>query len=167
MTPPARFKPALAGLLALTAFGVPAPVDAALPQVSGAVDLASAKPNATIDGAARTDLAGSSVARAGDVNGDGLADVIVGAIQADAHGRRDSGSGFVVFGRADGASVDLARLGGGGFRIDGALAGDHMGWAVAPAGDVNGDGYDDVVIGARDADPRGRANAGAAYVVFG
>ncbi len=144
-----------------------APAHAALPQLSGSLDLATPAPNAVVDGAVRSDGSAQVVADAGDVNGDGLEDAIVGAPYADPNGRRDAGTAYVVFGRADGQSIDLARLGTGGFRIDGAQQGDHLGWSAAGAGDVNGDGLDDVVVGARDADNNGRNTSGSAYVIFG
>jgi Ca2+-binding RTX toxin-like protein len=121
-----------------------------------------------IDGAAAGDSLTSSFAAqgagaAGDVNGDGLADLIVAASTADNNGT-DSGSAWVVFGKASPDPVDLAALGSGGFRIDGAAAGDELGKAVAGAGDVNGDSRADVVVGAFGA---GATDKGAAYVVFG
>ncbi|MEA2428343.1 MAG: hypothetical protein QOF37_1971, partial [Thermoleophilaceae bacterium] len=98
-----RTTPALAGLLAVLALGCASvPAHAALPQLTGSMDLANAKPNAVVDGGARSDGAGQAVADAGDVNGDGLEDTIVTAPYADPNGRRDAGSAFVVFGRADG-----------------------------------------------------------------
>lgn len=106
-----------------------------------------------------------SVAGAGDVNGDGLQDVVLGAAAAD-FGGQDSGRSYVVFGKADGSPVSLSALGGGGFVIDGQFAGDASGYWVEGAGDVNGDGLDDVVIGAYAADPHGSAS-GTTYVVFG
>jgi hypothetical protein len=137
-----------------------------LPQQRGNVDLAS-QANIVIRGALGGDQAGNSVAAAGDVNGDGLGDIVVGAPGADNNGRQDSGSAYVVFGQASPTQVDLATLGSGGLRIDGAAAGHRAGRSVAGAGDVNGDGRADVVVGAHGADALGRANSGAAYIVFG
>src|SRR5919204_2232522 len=150
----------LVAVVAFAAALAPA-AHAALPQQGGAVDLGAAGPNTVADGAGSNDLTGTVVADAGDVNGDGLEDVLVTAPYADANGRRDSGTAYVVFGRADGKSLDLAAVGtGAGFRIDGGASFDHLGWSAAAAGDVNGDGLDDVVVGARDADNRGRTNSG-------
>src|SRR5207244_1215579 len=107
-----------------------------------------------LDGAAA-----QSVAGAGDVNGDGFADLIVGA--------RGGGAACVVFGSSGvAANLGLASARGrNGFRLDGAAAGDRSGVWVA-GGDVNGDGFADVIIGARDADPHG-TDSGSSYVVFG
>ena len=98
-----------------------------------------------LDGVAPNDVSGYRVASAGDVNGDGFADVIVGALGADPHGDR-SGSSYVVFGKASGfaAAINLSSLNGSnGFRMDGASTFDLSGEAAASAGDVNGDGFDD------------------------
>jgi Ca2+-binding RTX toxin-like protein len=146
---------------------VAVPADAALPQASGSVDLASQRPNVVVDGGATSDGSGQVVADVGDVNGDGLEDAVTTAPTADPNRRKDAGSVFVVFGRNDGASIDLASIpAGGGFRIDGAAALDHLGWAAAGAGDVNGDGLSDIVVGAKDADNL-RSTSGSAYVIFG
>jgi hypothetical protein len=116
-----------------------------------------------IDGANTRDASGREVAAAGDVNGDGLSDVIVGALFAS----DSAGASYVVFGKSGSASVDLAALGGGGFRIEGAHTGDYSGASVSGAGDTNGDGLADVIVGAPGADPGGVFNAGASYLVFG
>src|SRR5262249_40592589 len=118
-----------------------------------------------LDGVATDDNSGNSVAGAGDVNGDGFADLIVGARGADPHGYA-SGWSYVVFGKAAGfaASMALSTLdGSNGFRLDGVAADDNSGRSVAGAGDVNGDGFSDVIIGASGADPHG-SYSGSSYV---
>lgn len=114
-------------------------------------------------------LVDEAVADAGDVNGDGLADIIIGASYADPGGITDVGQSFVVFGKADGTSVEVSDLinGIGGFVITGENESDFSGDAVSGAGDVNGDGLSDVLIGASSADPGGRNLSGRSYVVFG
>lgn len=121
-----------------------------------------------INGASPDDLAGRSVSGAGDVNGDGLSDVIVGAPESDPNGSR-SGASYVVFGRSTTVPVELSQLDSavaGGFVIDGANASDYTGWAVSGAGDVDGDGLADVIVGAYQADPNG-SSSGASYVIYG
>ena len=113
-----------------------------------------------IDGAAAGDDSGISVAGAGDVNGDGIDDVIVGAPVADNNARSSSGSSYVIYGAAGTTqtTIDLNTLTPAqGFRIDGAAANDQSGISVAGAGDVNGDGIDDVIVGAPLADNNGRS----------
>jgi hypothetical protein len=124
-----------------------------------------------IDGPTDGDIvfggAGWAVSGAGDVNGDGRADVIVGFPFYNARSREDSGAAFVVFGKATPAPVDLASLGNRGFRIDGARAGDLAGASVAGLGDVNFDGRADLLVGAEQADNNGRKDSGSVYVVYG
>lgn len=126
-------------------------------------------------GATGQDYSGSSVSNAGDVNGDGFDDLIIGAYGFDGTGS-NSGASYVVFGKADsfGASLDLSALDGStGFRILGAASSDRSGKAVSNAGDLNGDGYDDLLIGADFATMKDQTNplfterSGAAYVVYG
>jgi hypothetical protein len=120
-----------------------------------------------------SDTAGWSVSSAGDVNGDGFADVIVGAPTATSASGADSDSeSYVVFGKANWAgvpSLDLATLNGtNGFRLIGIDEYDRSGNAVSSAGDVNGDGFEDLIVGAVLAESAGGANyEGESYVVFG
>jgi Ca2+-binding RTX toxin-like protein len=117
-----------------------------------------------IDGADEQHNAGSGLAMGGDVDDDGRDDVIVGAPQADKNSRTNSGSAYVVFGKTTASNVDLASLGTKGFRIDGAAADDHAGWAVAKAGDVDGNGLNDVIVGAPQTDNNSRQDSGSAHI---
>ncbi|SEO33740.1 FG-GAP repeat-containing protein, partial [Pseudorhodobacter antarcticus] len=120
-----------------------------------------------INGVSANDNSGQSVSSAGDVNGDGFDDLIVGALYDDPNGN-NSGASFVVFGKTDGTAVELSAIeaGSGGFVINGVSALDRSGFSVSSAGDVNGDGFDDLIVGAKLDDPNG-SNSGASFVVFG
>ena len=121
-----------------------------------------------LDGVCNSDWSGYSVSGAGDVNGDGIDDLIIGAKQADPVSDNE-GSSYVVFGRTApfASSVSLSALNGNnGFRLDGVNSNDKSGQPVSGAGDINGDGADDLIIGAPFADPVSN-NEGSSYVVFG
>ncbi|MBE9098778.1 Calx-beta domain-containing protein [Vacuolonema iberomarrocanum] len=123
-----------------------------------------------INGVAEFDLSGRSVSGAGDINGDGIDDLIIGADGADPNGNRFAGTSYVVFGRQTGfdANFDLSTLdGSNGFVINGLVEDDFSGYSVSGAGDINGDGIDDLIIGAYGANPNGNSDAGTSYVVFG
>jgi len=122
-----------------------------------------------IQGIDLADLSGYSVNSAGDFNGDGYDDVIVGTPYGDGKSL-DTGESYVVFGGYSFTpALSLSELGNKGLLIEGIDLADLSGFSVSSAGDFNGDGYDDIMIGAPFADPGGfiRPNAGESYVVFG
>ena len=125
-----------------------------------------------LNGIDRGDFSGQSVSSAGDVNGDGYDDLIIGARGADPNGNFAAGETYVVYGGASAPGtegvLDLSSLDGtNGFILNGIDAFDYSGWSVSSAGDVNGDGYDDLIIGAYRADPNGNSYAGETYIVYG
>ena len=86
----------------------------------------------SLNGIAAGDFSGISVSSAGDVNGDGLDDLIIGANSADPNGINFSGQSYVVFGNRTGfgSSLNLSSLNGSnGFRLNGIAAGDQIGRA--------------------------------------
>jgi hypothetical protein len=116
---------------------------------------------AAFAGEAAGDLAGGSVAGAGDVDGDGYDDFLVGALGND-DGGSSAGAAYLVLGSASPASVSLSSA----VQFTGEAEDDGAGISVTGAGDIDGDGYFDVAIGARGNDDGG-SSAGAVYVVLG
>jgi len=114
-------------------------------------------------GEAGSDLFGRSVSGAGDVNNDGIDDVIVGADGEDAGGSA-AGAVYIFYGSKelagliDASSADV--------KLIGEVGNDKLGFAISRAGDVNGDGFDDIIVGAYGNNAGGN-NAGAAYIFFG
>jgi hypothetical protein len=115
-------------------------------------------------------LSGWSVSAAGDVNGDGLADLIVGAPNVSTSATI-AGRSYVVFGKASAAAIELSdvALGNGGFTIDSQELNSKLGASVSAAGDVNGDGLADLLVGSygKDGFPGPVADRGSSYVIFG
>ena len=124
-----------------------------------------------IDGVEAFDYSGHSVSAAGDINGDGVDDLIIGASDAGPNGNNRAGFSYVVFGQTGdfNDTLPLSNLDGkNGFRIDGVATDNYSGSSVSAGGGIiNGDGVDDVIIGAYGADPNGNNRAGSSYVVFG
>lgn len=120
----------------------------------------------SIRGVGLRDGAGYAVSGAGDVNGDGYGDLLVAAMWADLNGT-DSGAAYLLFGGPSlPGHIDLATLNGAnGMVIPGAGGMDLLN-AVASAGDFNGDGFGDLIVGAAGSD-LAAPNAGAAYVIYG
>ncbi|MFN7145380.1 MAG: MopE-related protein, partial [Myxococcota bacterium] len=126
---------------------------------TGTIGLADA--DLFLSGAAAGDAAGRGVALPGDVDGDGIGDLLVGAPSADRAGR-SSGSAFLVLGGATGSlSLSLAEA-----EISGNAGSDTLGTAFSPAGDTDGDGFADVWIGVENADDNG-AGSGTVHLLRG
>lgn len=133
---------------------------------TGTIDLALVKKEKAITFASteKGDLAGGSVKAVGDFNGDGKGDFIVGASHMDKPDNIDAGGAYVVLGNG---GSDLRLEGANAVKIVGANYKDHAGFSVSGAGDVNGDGLADVVIGAPNAQLGGErvsAVTGIAYL---
>ena len=120
-----------------------------------------------IDGAAANQFAGSVVAGGGDVTGDGVPDVLVGAPGAS-FSFATAGAVYVVPGKTSTANIDLNAC-SSCFRIDGQRASDQLPRSLAITGDMNGDGLGEAVVGTDFADnpTAGDGSAGSAWVVFG
>ncbi len=126
--------------------------------VTGGGDLAD---HVRLDGVSGNAFAGASVAAAGDVDGDGVADFLVGAPNSSAS-EASGGQAWLWLGPVT-ADADLDEA-DGGFRA--VAASDEAGTSVSSAGDLNFDGYDDVAIGAPGHDAAG-GNHGAVFVFYG
>ncbi len=127
--------------------------------ISGTVDLSDADVMLlSEDGGSTT---GNAVSEAGDVNGDGYDDILVGASSYDSPGMASNGAAYIVFGPLYG-DLDLSSA----YALIGTDDNDYAGRAVSGAGDVDADGYDDVLVGASGSD-LGGTEAGAAFLVRG
>jgi len=115
------------------------------------------------------DNLGYSVSDAGDINGDGIGDLVIGSPLSDPDGKSNAGVTYVLFGSTEGFDLTLnasSLNGTKGFVINGTQAGDQSGRSVSNIGDINGDGVDDLAIGAPFSGISGD-NSGAAYIIFG
>ncbi|MFQ5508020.1 MAG: Calx-beta domain-containing protein [Leptospirillia bacterium] len=119
------------------------------------------------NGVQASGLAGSTLTTAGDLNNDGVSDVVIGAAAENPNGLSGAGAVYVVMGGSYLNSFLSVDLFGADARFSGIASGDAAGSAVSAGGDFNGDGIDDLAIGAKWASPNGVSFAGSAYVVFG
>ncbi len=131
--------------------------------LSGTIDLADV--GSTVGGAFFDGLGQGAVSNAGDINGDGVGDLLIGEVLNNkAHliyGQTGPAALSGTITEADlGVSVD-------GVTFNGAASGNRTGWSVSAAGDIDGNGIDDLVVSAPWADPDGKFNAGSVYLVYG
>jgi len=118
-------------------------------------------------------FSGHSISSAGDINGDGLMDIIVSAPAADpsvlSQGGTNSGLSYVIYGKTSTTAVNLSDVYNniGGFAIVGDDADQYSGWSVSAAGDINGDGLADLLVGAPGVDNGTKTNTGMSYVIYG
>ncbi len=122
--------------------------------------------DASFLGEAAGDFFGADLDSAGDVNGDGYDDFLVGAYLNDALGRQNSGKACLFLGRHAAGWGQNVPVSSADASFVGEAAQDFAGGAVAGAGDVNGDGYDDLIIGAYGTDDTG-TNSGKVYLILG
>ncbi|MCI0588764.1 MAG: integrin alpha [Planctomycetes bacterium] len=114
------------------------------------------------------DHMGVAVSGGGDFNGDGYPDLLIGGGAAQIASGLQPGAAAIVYGGPSMPPVTyLGDTSPGSVYLLGQADADFAGWALSFAGDVNADGYDDVVVGAYAADSAGSLDTGAAYVVFG
>ena len=108
----------------------------------------------------------------GDINNNGIPDVIVSITNDDNNSRDDSGSVYVIYDdllqslSGTGNAVDLTSASNFNLRFDGALAGDTLGSGGITIADLNNNGKSDILLGSYHIDPYGRSNAGAEYVIY-
>ncbi len=125
----------------------------------------------TINGQGEYALFGDAIAAAGDINGDGFKDLIIGSGSTSPGGRSGAGEVHIIFGGPNiPAVLNAAELdGSNGFAIEGLAAGDSFGVAVDGGVDINADTFSDVIIGADTAatDDTNIPYGGTAYVIFG
>ncbi|WP_353717488.1 FG-GAP-like repeat-containing protein [Dyadobacter sp. 676] len=122
----------------------------------GAASGLSAQQPVTISGSGNT---GSSVSSAGDINGDGFGEVLIGA-PFYIHPSGQTGAALIFFGSGNGLNVNNPTI------LKGENANSNFGFSVSSAGDINGDGYSDVSVGS-PGEFNGNAMAGAVYLYFG
>ena len=127
------------------------------------IDPISTSPATLLTGALAGQEFGYSVCTAGDLNGDGRSDVAVGAWQTTVGGLTLSGSVYVYYGTNTGISTVASIV------LNGAQAGAQFGNAVSTAGDVNGDGYSDLLVGSRtwESNTSTELSEGAVFVYYG
>ena len=128
------------------------------------IDLNLSDADASFHGEAASDYSGEQLKGVGDVNGDGFDDVLIGA-KGNGEGGNLAGQTYLILGKASGWIMDV-NLSSADASFHGEAAEDYSGLSVAGAGDINGDGFDDLLIGAYG-NSYGGDDAGKVYLIFG
>ncbi len=128
------------------------------------MDMSPSSVNATFFGEYTDDRLGYHVNQAGDVNGDCIDDIIVGAVFNQDAGER-AGKVYLIFGKKNGWNLNV-NISTVNASFHGEGSNDYLGASLSDAGDINGDGYDDIIIGAHGREYNGY-NSGKTYIIFG
>jgi len=146
-------------------YGTSTPFNATFPLASLSGDAKGFK----INGANLGDASGRCVAIAGDINGDGIKDFMIGAPSAALNGILQVGTTYIMLGTngTQNTTVELSAPNSNCLILRAGAVNENSGFSVAGAGDVNGDGLSDVIIGAKGASPYDRFGAGSSDLVFG
>jgi hypothetical protein len=134
------------------------------------IDLASslAGKGIKIGGAAAGNHVGSAISGAGDVNDDGVHDLIIGCTGCDPQGRVDAGAAYLIYCSHSMTDIDLAEYTQRAIvRIAGASSGDLLGASVCDSADVNGDGFADLLLGAPGTETEYGVETGCVHVIYG
>ena len=129
---------------------------------AGPIDLTSHTPR--WDGEENDDQAGYKTSPAGDIDGDGLDDVAIGA-RLQGSGAIQAGKVYIILGVSM-PGVDIGSLADADIHLVGTVTGGEFGYDIGPAGDMDGDGLDEVIVGAYHADRTARV-AGEALLFYG
>jgi hypothetical protein len=129
------------------------------------MDVGLSNVNASFQGQAASDRVGSSIAGAGDVNGDGYDDILIGAVGANHLSLAGPGRASLILGKPSGWAMKT-NVSTADESFVGSVSWDSVGASVSGNGDANGDGYDDILVGASRGDAATGFDSGLAYLIF-
>ena len=135
-------------------------------QLTGTISLSNV--DVTFVGKSFGDLAGYAITTAGDVNGDGFDDLLIGARDASPNNRNAAGETYLIYGKPDSSPLaSTINLSNADATFNGSILADRSSAALSAAGDVNGDGLSDFLIGAPFADSSQFSGNGKSYLFYG